>query len=85
MINTRTYYLKIVRIFHDRRIDNQFEFIVCNRNKLDSAPLSASLIADWLDVSGNMDPSELQALQQELEMGSPLVFADEFHEGQTTL
>ena len=47
--------------------------------------MSASLLADWLDVSGNMDPSELEALQQELEMGSPLVFVDDIHDGQTTL
>ena len=75
----------MLRMFYDDSIDKQLKFFVYNRNKLDSAPLSASLIADWLDVSGNMDPSELEALQQELEMGSPLVFADEFHEGQTTL
>ena len=77
--------MNMLRIFYDNSIFKQIIFLVCNRNKLDSAPLSASLIADWLDVSGNMDPSELEALQQELEMGSPLVFADEFHEGQTTL
>ena len=63
------------------------KFLFYFSNKLDSAPLSASLLADWLDVSGNMDPSELEALQQELEMGSPLplVFPDDMHDGQTTL
>ena len=38
----------------------------------ESAPLSASLISDWLDVTGHMDIPDIEALQRELELGSPL-------------
>ncbi|XP_013419265.1 mitogen-activated protein kinase 7 [Lingula anatina] len=44
--------------------------------KLDSAPLSASLLEDWLEVTGNLGPRDMEALQQELELGSPMVFSD---------
>ncbi len=74
------------RLYQKINEDETKEFLfVFGSNKLDSAPLSASLLRDWLDVSGNMDPSELEALQRELEMGSPLVFSDEIHEGQSSL
>ncbi|CAH1802119.1 unnamed protein product [Owenia fusiformis] len=44
---------------------------------LDSAPpLSASLIADWLDVTGNVDPKDLETFQGDLELGSPMVLSD---------
>lgn len=39
---------------------------------MDSAPLSASLIADWMDITANVGPIDLEALQQELELTSPL-------------
>ena len=38
----------------------------------DSAPLSASLISDWLDMTGHMDIPDIDVLQRELELGSPL-------------
>ncbi|XP_062514279.1 mitogen-activated protein kinase 7-like [Corticium candelabrum] len=41
-----------------------------------SAPLSASLLNDWLDVR-NISPEDMDALQQELEIGSDLVFQRE--------
>ena len=41
--------------------------------RCDSAPLSASLIADWQELRGAVD---LEALQKEIEMNSPLLFAD---------
>lgn len=45
-----------------------------NCHRLDSAPLSASLIADWLEVSGNMNIHDIEAaLQQELEISSPIL------------
>ncbi|XP_078599530.1 uncharacterized protein LOC144874819 [Branchiostoma floridae x Branchiostoma japonicum] len=40
--------------------------------KCDSAPLSASLLADWLEVN-DMKPEDMEALQKELELGSPMV------------
>jgi mitogen-activated protein kinase 7 len=43
---------------------------------LSSAPLSASLLNDWLDVR-NITPEDMEALQQELEIGSDLVFERE--------
>jgi len=39
---------------------------------MDSAPLSASLLADFMDVTANMDPSYLVGLQQELELASSI-------------
>ncbi|XP_064647834.1 mitogen-activated protein kinase 7-like [Lineus longissimus] len=45
--------------------------------KPDSAPLSASLLADWLEVSGNMDAKEvMEDLQKELGLGSPMSLAE---------
>lgn len=43
---------------------------------LSSAPLSASLLNDWLDVR-SITPEDMDALQQELEVGSELVFERE--------
>ena len=46
----------------------------CLVYRLDSAPLSASLIADWLEVSGNMNIHDIEAaLQQELDISSPIL------------
>lgn len=45
-----------------------------------SAPPSASLLRDWLDVR-QLDPDDMDALQRELETGAPGVFfqgLDEF-------
>ena len=42
----------------------------------ESAALSASLLEDWLDVTRNMDPTEFENLQQELDFGSPFPFED---------
>ncbi|XP_007248785.3 mitogen-activated protein kinase 7 [Astyanax mexicanus] len=41
----------------------------------DSAPLSASLLSDWLDVH-SMTPADLESLQQELQLGSPMILSD---------
>ncbi|XP_067931955.1 mitogen-activated protein kinase 7-like isoform X2 [Watersipora subatra] len=35
---------------------------------MDSAPLSASLLADWMDVTSTMDPKALDDIQRELEL-----------------
>lgn len=41
----------------------------------DSAPLSASLLADWLEVH-RMNPADMESLQQELQLGSPMILSD---------
>ncbi|XP_069783011.1 mitogen-activated protein kinase 7 isoform X2 [Narcine bancroftii] len=41
----------------------------------DSTPLSASLLADWLEVH-RMQPADLESLQQELQLGSPMILSD---------
>lgn len=46
-------------------------YIFCSVN-MDSAPLSASLLADWMDVTSNMDPKALEDIQHELELSSAL-------------
>ncbi|KAL0984522.1 hypothetical protein UPYG_G00142610 [Umbra pygmaea] len=38
----------------------------------DSGPLSASLLSDWLEVH-RMTPADLESLQQELQLGSPMI------------
>ena len=43
---------------------------------MQSAALSATLLADWLDVTKNMDPSEFETLQQELDLGADFNFED---------
>lgn len=35
---------------------------------MESAPLSASLLADWMDVTSTMDPKALEDIQRELEL-----------------
>ncbi|XP_068136167.1 mitogen-activated protein kinase 7 [Hyperolius riggenbachi] len=42
---------------------------------VDSAPLSASLLADWLEVH-RMNPADLTALQEDLQLGSPMILSD---------
>lgn len=41
----------------------------------DSAPLSASLLSDWLEVH-RMTQADLESLQQELQLGSPMILSD---------
>jgi hypothetical protein len=54
-----------------------FSYISSGNIKPDSAPLSASLLADWLEVSGNMDAKEvMEDLQKELGLGSPMSLAE---------
>ncbi|XP_057264912.1 mitogen-activated protein kinase 7 [Pezoporus wallicus] len=42
----------------------------------DSAPLSASLLADWLEVH-RLSPAALESLQRDLQLGSPMVLSDD--------
>ncbi|XP_053909007.1 mitogen-activated protein kinase 7 isoform X2 [Cuculus canorus] len=42
----------------------------------DSAPLSASLLADWLEVH-RLSPDALESLQRDLQLPSPMVLADD--------
>uniref|UniRef100_A0A674GY12 Mitogen-activated protein kinase n=2 Tax=Passeriformes TaxID=9126 RepID=A0A674GY12_TAEGU len=42
----------------------------------DSAPLSASLLADWLEVH-RLSPAALESLQRDLQLGSPMAIAEE--------
>ncbi|XP_003420719.1 mitogen-activated protein kinase 7 isoform X1 [Loxodonta africana] len=41
----------------------------------DSASLSASLLADWLEGHG-MNPADIESLQREIQMDSPMLLAD---------
>lgn len=47
----------------------------CDRECFDSAPLSASLLSDWSEVH-RMTPADLESLQQELQLGSPMILSD---------
>ncbi|XP_058716835.1 mitogen-activated protein kinase 7 isoform X2 [Poecile atricapillus] len=42
----------------------------------DSAPLSASLLADWLEVH-RLSPASLESLQRDLQLGSPMMLAED--------
>lgn len=65
-------YTKYVR--YDMNLCDVYSDTRCHGYRLDSAPLSASLIADWLEVSGNMNIHDIEAaLQQELEITSPIL------------
>uniref|UniRef100_A0A096LSF6 Mitogen-activated protein kinase n=1 Tax=Poecilia formosa TaxID=48698 RepID=A0A096LSF6_POEFO len=44
-------------------------------SSFDSAPLSASLLSDWSEVH-RMTPADLESLQQELQLGSPMILSD---------
>ncbi|KAG7282784.1 hypothetical protein CRUP_029992 [Coryphaenoides rupestris] len=45
------------------------------RDSYDSGPLSASLLSDWLEVH-SMTQADLESLQQELQLGSPMSLSD---------
>ncbi|XP_062368397.1 mitogen-activated protein kinase 7 [Cinclus cinclus] len=45
-------------------------------SQADSAPLSASLLADWLEVH-RLSPAALESLQRDLQLGSPMLLADD--------
>ncbi|XP_034049177.1 mitogen-activated protein kinase 7 isoform X2 [Thalassophryne amazonica] len=47
----------------------------CDRESFDSAPLSASLLSDWIEVH-RMTQADLESLQQELQLGSPMILSD---------
>ncbi|XP_061613051.1 mitogen-activated protein kinase 7 isoform X1 [Phyllopteryx taeniolatus] len=47
----------------------------CDRDSYDSAPLSASLLSDWSEVH-RMTLADLESLQQELQLGSPMILCD---------
>ena len=46
-----------------------------DKQVLDSAPLSSSLLNDWLGIR-NMDPSDIEEIQKELESNSSLLLFD---------
>ncbi|XP_044158773.1 mitogen-activated protein kinase 7 isoform X2 [Bufo gargarizans] len=57
-------------------LNQSFEMAPENRESLvDSTPLSASLLADWLDVH-RMNPADLAILQEDLQLGSPMSLSD---------
>lgn len=48
--------------------------------RVDLTPLSSSLLADWLDVTGNISQADLDALEQDFSMQSPMaVFESEYN------
>ncbi|KAM8960171.1 mitogen-activated protein kinase 7 [Pelodytes ibericus] len=57
-------------------LNQSFEVGAENRESLvDSAPLSASLLADWLEVH-RMNPADMDSLQEDLQLGSPMILSD---------
>ncbi|CAH2308080.1 mitogen-activated kinase 7 [Pelobates cultripes] len=57
-------------------LNQSFEMPSENRESLvDSAPLSASLLADWLEVH-RMNPADMASLQEDLQLGSPMILSD---------
>lgn len=57
-------------------LNQSFDMAAENRDSQgDSAPLSASLLADWLEVH-RMNPADMESLQQELQLGSPMILSD---------
>lgn len=57
-------------------LNQSFEMVGENRESQgDSAPLSASLLADWLEIH-RMNPADMESLQRELQLGSPMILAD---------
>lgn len=57
-------------------LNQSFEMTPENRESLvDSTPLSASLLADWLDVH-RMNPADMASLQEDLQLGSPMSLSD---------
>ncbi|XP_069591179.1 mitogen-activated protein kinase 7 [Ranitomeya imitator] len=64
-------------------LNQSFEMPPENRESLvDSTPLSASLLADWLDVH-RMNPADMASLQEDLQLGSPMSLSDipDLHDG----
>ena len=39
------------------------------------SPLSSSLLADWLDISGNISQAELELMERDLQMTSPMAMS----------
>ncbi|XP_030066018.1 mitogen-activated protein kinase 7 [Microcaecilia unicolor] len=57
-------------------LNQSFEMVGESREShADSAPLSASLLADWLEVH-RMNPADMESLQEELQLGSPMILSD---------
>ncbi|XP_069100335.1 mitogen-activated protein kinase 7 [Pleurodeles waltl] len=57
-------------------LNQSFEMVGETReSQVDSAPLSASLLADWLEVH-RMNPADMESLQEELQLGSPMILSD---------
>ncbi|XP_062858675.1 mitogen-activated protein kinase 7 [Trichomycterus rosablanca] len=54
---------------------NDFQHSDLRDSHNDSAPLSASLLSDWLEVH-RMTPADLESLQQELQLGSPMILSE---------
>lgn len=65
------YASRVIWILH-MQDDGNFLFAL---NSFDSAPLSASLLSDWSEVH-RMTPADLESLQQELQLGSPMILTD---------
>ena len=49
--------------------------IPCFSRLAELSPLSSSLLADWLDVSGNISQADLDALDQDFGMNSPMAMS----------
>lgn len=84
--NPKSYFLSFTSSYVNRPDMQQLEIVlfleltgrflflyVISHN--DSAPLSASLLSDWLEVH-RMTPADLESLQQELQLGSPMILSD---------
>ncbi|XP_029462718.1 mitogen-activated protein kinase 7 [Rhinatrema bivittatum] len=57
-------------------LNQSFEMVGDSREShADSAPLSASLLEDWLEVH-KMNPADMESLQEELQLGSPMILSD---------
>nr|XP_033802108.1 mitogen-activated protein kinase 7 isoform X2 [Geotrypetes seraphini]XP_033802110.1 mitogen-activated protein kinase 7 isoform X2 [Geotrypetes seraphini] len=56
-------------------LNQSFEMGESRESHADSAPLSASLLADWLEVH-RMNPADMESLQEELQLGSPMILSD---------
>uniref|UniRef100_A0A8C5Q1L7 Mitogen-activated protein kinase n=1 Tax=Leptobrachium leishanense TaxID=445787 RepID=A0A8C5Q1L7_9ANUR len=57
-------------------LNQSFEMVSETRESVvDSAPLSASLLADWLEVH-RMNPADMASLQEDLQLGSPMILSD---------
>ncbi|KAE8578169.1 hypothetical protein XENTR_v10023373 [Xenopus tropicalis] len=57
-------------------LNQSFDMAAENREShVDSAPLSASLLADWLDIH-SMNPADMASLQEDLQLGSPMSLSD---------